>query len=90
MRGGALHVRGKGATPSDCSPISCICGDQSYRIEAEIEVDPGAEAGLFLFYNRRLYAGLGIGDNGLVMHRYGLQRGRGGGPIRAPAHPPRQ
>jgi beta-xylosidase len=74
---GALHVRGKGTTPGDCSPITCICGDQSYRIEAEVEVDPGAEAGLLLFYNRRLYAGLGFGDNGLVMHRYGLQRARG-------------
>ena len=77
IRGGALHVRGKGRTPGDCSPITCICGDQSYRIETEVEVDPGAEAGLLLFYNRRLYAGLGFGDNGLVMHRYGLQRARG-------------
>ena len=75
--GGALHVRGKGTSPSDCSPITCICGDQSYRIEAEVEVDPSAEAGLLLFYNRRLYAGLGFGDDGLVMHRYGLQRVRG-------------
>jgi beta-xylosidase len=70
-------VRGKGTSPSDCSPITCSCGDQSYRIEAEVEVDPGTEAGLLLFYNRRLYAGLGFGDNGLVMHRYGLQRARG-------------
>ena len=81
--GGALRVRGKGGSPSDCSPISCICGDQSYRIEAEVEVSRGAEAGLLLFYNRRLYAGLGIGDHGLVMHRYGLQRARGGGPVRS-------
>ena len=46
-----------------------------------------AEGGLLLFYNRRLYAGLGLGRAGLVMHRYGLQR-RGGasgtatGPLR--------
>jgi len=30
-----------------------------------------------LFYNRRLYAGLGFGSKGVVMHRYGLQRPRG-------------
>ena len=78
-----LHVAGKGTSPSDCSPITCICGDQRYRIECAIEVDPGAEAGLLLFYNRRLYAGLGFGEAGLVMHRYGVQRARGGGPIRA-------
>ena len=42
----------------------------------------GAEAGLLLFYNRRLYAGLGFGAHGLVMHRYGLQRARHGAAIR--------
>jgi xylan 1,4-beta-xylosidase len=90
--GGKLHVRGKGSNPGDCSPITCIAGDQAYQFEAEVEVDPGAEAGLLLYYNRRLYAGLGFGDQGLVMHRYGLQRPRGatpgqrdagGGPVRA-------
>lgn len=78
--GGVLHVKGKGTSPSDCSPITCLAGDQAYRFEADIEVDPGAEAGMLLFYNRRLYAGLGLGDKGLVMHRYGLQRPRGAVP----------
>jgi beta-xylosidase len=81
--GGVLRVRGKGTSPSDCSPITCLAGDQAYRFEADVEVESGAEAGLLLFYNRRLYAGLGIGDKGVVMHRYGLQRGRGGGALRA-------
>ena len=88
---GVLHVQGKGTTPSDASPLSFLAGDQRYQVEADVEVDPGAEAGLLLFYNRRLYAGLGFGDKGLVMHRYGLQRARGaipgqpapdGGPVR--------
>ena len=77
--GGILHVRGKGYGPDDCSPIACIAGDQAYRAEVDVEVDAGAEAGLLLFYNRRLYAGLGLGDHGLVMHRYGLGRPVGGG-----------
>jgi xylan 1,4-beta-xylosidase len=79
---GALRVRGKGTSPGDCSPIACICGDQSYRLECDVEVSGDAEAGLLLFYNRRLYAGLGFGPHGLVMHRYGLQR-----PRRGPAIP---
>jgi beta-xylosidase len=93
LAGGALHVRGKGTTPGDSSPLCCIVGDQIYRVEVDVEVDEGAEAGLLLFYNRRLYAGLGFGDDGLVMHRYGLQRARGtppgqrdsgaAGPVRA-------
>jgi len=81
---GVLHVRGKGTTPTDSSPLSFVNGDQRYRIEADVEVDAGAEAGLLLFYNRRLYAGLGLGDRGLVMHRYGLQRARGTPPGQRP------
>ena len=75
--GGSLFVKGKGTSPSDCSPLSFICGDQRYQVETDVEVAAGNEAGLLLFYNRRLYAGLGIGPKGLVMHRYGLQRLRG-------------
>jgi len=74
---GMLSLRAKGSTPGDSSPITCIVGDQSYSVEAGIEIDQGTEAGLLLFYNRRLYAGLGFGPKGLVMHRYGLQRLRG-------------
>lgn len=72
-----LSMQAKGKSPSDCSPLCCIAGDQAYRVTVDIDTDPGAEAGLLLYYNRRLYAGLGYGDGRLVMHRYGLQRGRG-------------
>ena len=71
---GAMFVRGKGTTPSDCSPISCIAGDQRYQVECDVEPGAGNEAGLLLFYNRRLYAGIGFSDEHSVMHRYGLQR----------------
>jgi beta-xylosidase len=76
LRRGAfgLGMSAKGTTPSDCSPLSFICGDLGYEVETEIEIDPETEAGLILFYNRRLYAGLGFRSGGLVMHRYGLQR----------------
>lgn len=84
-RGGfGLGMRGKGTNPGDCSPLAFICGDLGYEIETEIEVDEGAEAGVLLFYNRRLYAGLGFDARGLVMHRYGLQR-RGAAPVGASA-----
>ncbi|MFM2410301.1 MAG: hypothetical protein RL481_1129 [Pseudomonadota bacterium] len=76
-RDGALIKRGKGRTPSDCSPLTCITGDQAYRVTIDIETADRAEGGLLLYYNRRLYAGLGFGPEGLVMHRYGLQRPRG-------------
>ncbi len=76
-RDGMLHMTAKGSTPSDCSPLCCIAGDQAYRVTVDIDADAGAEGGILLYYNRRLYAGLGLGAKGLMMHRYGLQRLRG-------------
>jgi beta-xylosidase len=71
---GTLVLRAKGATPADSSPLSFICGDQAYEVEVEITIDPGATAGLLLFYNRRLYAGLGYSAGNLILHRYGTGR----------------
>ncbi|TRW18317.1 family 43 glycosylhydrolase [Glacieibacterium frigidum] len=75
---GVLHLAAKGTTPADSSPLTLLAGDQAYRFEVDVEVDPGTEAGVLLFYNRRLYAGLGVNERGLMMHRYGLQRQRAG------------
>jgi xylan 1,4-beta-xylosidase len=75
--GGTLHLQAKGKTPTDCSPLCCLAGDQAYQVTVDIDIDRGAEGGILLFYNRRLYAGLGINGDGLMMHRYGLQRPRG-------------
>jgi beta-xylosidase len=71
---GSLVLRAKGTEPRDSSPLCFIVGDQSYRVEVDLEIDATARAGLLLFYNRRLYCGLGFDDNGFVMHRYGLER----------------
>ena len=69
-----LRLLAKGTTPSDSSPLCLVAGDHAYELEVELVVGDGAEGGLLLFYNKRLYAGLGVDAAGLVMHRYGLQR----------------
>ncbi|HEY3384637.1 MAG TPA: family 43 glycosylhydrolase [Vicinamibacterales bacterium] len=71
---GSLVLKAKGATPADSSPLWFVCGDHAYEVEVEIDIDAGATAGLILFYNSRLYAGLGFSDSSLVMHRYGTER----------------
>jgi beta-xylosidase len=71
---GTLVLKAKGATPADSSPLWFVAGDHAYRIEVEIDVDPGATAGVLTFYNSRLYAGLGFSDSSFVMHRYGTER----------------
>jgi xylan 1,4-beta-xylosidase len=72
--GGSLRLQAQGGDPGDCSVLTCIAGDQAYVIEVDVDADTGAEGGLLLFYNRRLYAGLGVRAGSFVMHRYGLQR----------------
>lgn len=69
-----LALAAKGTSPTDSSPLCFVCGDLAYEVETEIEVGEAAEAGLLLFYSKRLYVGLGFDANGLVMHRYGRQR----------------
>jgi beta-xylosidase len=75
-----LHLAAKGREPRDSRPLCFVCGDQAYSVEVEIERDAGARGGLLLFYNDRLYCGLGFDNEGLVMHRYGLERRRNENP----------
>jgi beta-xylosidase len=72
-----LILTAKGTGPADSSPLSFVTGDQAYEIQVEIDADKGATAGLLLFYNRRLYAGLGYSASNFFMHSYGLDRQQG-------------
>lgn len=69
-----LVLKAKGNQPFDCSPLGFRVGDIAYEVETEIEISEGAQAGLLLFYNKRLYCGLGVSDKHFVMHRGGLER----------------
>jgi xylan 1,4-beta-xylosidase len=70
----SLVLKAKGSTPADSSPLWFVCGDHAYEIEVEVDRDPGTTAGLLVFYSSKLYAGLGVADANLVMHRYGMER----------------
>jgi beta-xylosidase len=71
---GLLRLRAAGTTPTDSRPLTFICGDLSYEVAADIEIDEGAEAGVLLFYSPKLYCGLGFHASGMVMHRVATQR----------------
>jgi len=79
-RDGVLHLKAKGQSPRDCSPLTFIQGDQAYQIECDIEIDPGCTAGLVVFYDNALYAGLGFDQERFVTHQFGLERGRPANP----------
>jgi xylan 1,4-beta-xylosidase len=71
---GALVLQAKGTTPADSAPLWFVAGDQAYEVSVEIDADPNATAGLLLFYNRKLYAGLGYSGKNFILHRYGTER----------------
>ncbi|QAY80107.1 xylan 1,4-beta-xylosidase [Sphingosinicella sp. BN140058] len=80
VAGNTLHLAARGKAPSDSSPLLLIAGDQAYRFECDIEIDEGGTAGLILFYDDKLYAGLGFDGTRFVTHQYGIERGRPANP----------
>ncbi|MCM3880325.1 MAG: family 43 glycosylhydrolase [Vicinamibacterales bacterium] len=78
---GTLTITGKGTSPTNCSPLSCIVGDQAYEVSVEIELDPaapGSIGGLLLLSNPNLYLGTAHDGARLLIYRSG-QPGRGNG-----------
>lgn len=57
---GVLTLTGRGASPADSSPLTCIVGDRSYRAEVTLELEGTAEAGILLFYNHKAFVGIGF------------------------------
>ena len=74
------YLAGKGEAPSSGSPLLLTAGDTSYRFECDIEIAPGGTAGLVLFYDDKLYCGLGFDAERFVTHQYGIERGRPANP----------
>jgi xylan 1,4-beta-xylosidase len=57
---GRLAIRGKGSSPADASPLSCIVGDRAYEASITLEIGADAEGGLLLHYNERAFVGIGF------------------------------
>lgn len=75
-RDGVLHVAARGSAPSDSSPLLMTAGDPDYEFQCEIEIDPGARAGLLLFYDHRLYCGVSFDAAEFIGHKYGIEHTR--------------
>ena len=67
----ALILAGKGTSPADCSPLSCVVGDHAYECSVELELEGDVEGGLLLFYSRHLYCGIGHDGTALRTYRGG-------------------
>lgn len=80
VEGNSLYLKGKGLAPSSGSPLLLTAGDPSYRFECTVTLAEGGTAGLVLFYDDRLYAGLGFDAERFVTHQYGIERARPANP----------
>lgn len=80
VEGGSLLLKASGKAPSDSAPLLLTAGDQAYQFECDIEIAPGGVAGLLLFYDEKLYCGLGFDAERFVTHQYGIERGRPANP----------
>jgi xylan 1,4-beta-xylosidase len=59
-----LVLAAKGHGPGDTSPLAVLTGDHAYEVEVDVELlGDGVEAGLLLFFNDRLFCGMGIDGN---------------------------
>jgi len=63
-----LVLRGKGDGPADSSPLTTWSMDRGYEVEVELEVRDGARGGLLLYFDDRLFYGMGW--DGGALHSY--------------------
>ncbi len=68
---GSLNLTGKGSGPQDCSPLTQLVGDRCYGISVQLEIIGDAEGGLLLFFNDRLFLGMGINGQKMTTYRGG-------------------
>jgi len=68
---GQLTLAGKGTSPADSSPLTQQVGDRAYEIEVELELVGEAQGGLLLFFDDRLFLGMGIDGKRMTTYRGG-------------------
>ena len=72
---GVLIMKAQGDTPHESSPLMCVAGLHAYEVEVEVDIDPGATAGLLLYYNAAFYVGEGFNVERRLRYRKGAANG---------------
>lgn len=68
---GALILAGKGRSPADGTVLTQQVGDRSFEITVELALRGESEGGLLLFFNNRLFLGMGIDGKRMTSYRGG-------------------
>lgn len=66
-----LVLAGQGRGPADASPLAFVAGDRAYEVTVELELVGAAEGGLLLFYDQKLFCGLGAQAEVLTAYKTG-------------------
>ncbi|WP_395330678.1 family 43 glycosylhydrolase [Novosphingobium sp. BL-8H] len=68
---GRLTLAAKGTGPANGSPLTQQVGDRAFTIEVELELVGAAQGGLLLFFDDRLFLGMGIDGQRMTTYRGG-------------------
>lgn len=71
LANGGLVLSSKGTGPQDCSPLTQQVGDRAYEVSVEVELIGASLGGLLLFFDDRLFLGMGIDGTRMVTYRGG-------------------
>jgi xylan 1,4-beta-xylosidase len=66
-----LVLAATGAGPNDSSPLVQTVGDHAYEVSVSMELDGEVEGGLLLFFNDRLFLGMGFDGESMNTYRGG-------------------
>ena len=67
--GDGLRLQAKGNDVVSSAPLNCLIGDKNYSMEVDIELEGNVEAGFLLFFDYKLFTGMGYTEAGGV-HTY--------------------
>ncbi|WP_225206078.1 family 43 glycosylhydrolase [Novosphingobium huizhouense] len=71
VAGGALTLLAKGHGPDDCCPLTHPVGDHAYECTVSLELEGGATGGLLLFFDDRMFVGMGYDGRSMTSYRGG-------------------
>jgi xylan 1,4-beta-xylosidase len=62
---GALTLAARGKSLEDSSALTTAVGGHSYTVEIDVEIEPGCECGMMLFYDPQHATGILLGPEGV-------------------------
>ena len=71
---GALALEGRGRGPADAAPLAFVAGDRAYEVTIDLEIVDEAMGGLLLFYDDKLFCGLGARPQSLHAYKLGVEQ----------------